>query len=487
MLKKIWSKWSIHAKLLFLTILSIVPYWLFMSQYVIPLTYKFKLDDRKEMLLKVTDIVSSEIASIQEKIKEQKISEEQGKEEVRNLIKRHRYSKSEYFWIHDLDGVMQMHPINEKLNGTRILDMKDPNGKPLFSEMNQTVVKDGSGFVEYLWPKPGATEPRPKISYVRSYPEWKWVIGTGVYIDDIDTEISSLKSKVYLFYFLITVFGIGMFFLLSSSIVTRISQLCVDVSATSRQITEMSKSIAAAGQEVGMNTEQSSEIIQSSLESLRSLQEISQSNTTESHNVVRLSQESEGAARNGYEQLADLNSAIQDLAKTNQKVIQSMNVIDDIAFQTNLLALNAAVEAARAGESGKGFAVVADAVRNLAQKSSEAAKEVRSVTEESKSKTEKSVVLAEQGLQNLKELAESFVRVVAINQKIAQASDDQNQGVSGIESDIRKISEMMERFAQTSHDTTVDTYELSAYSTAVIHQILKMTSEVTGSQKRKAS
>ncbi|MBV2168561.1 MAG: chemotaxis protein, partial [Bdellovibrio sp.] len=155
-----------------------------------------------------------------------------------------------------------------------------------------------------------------------------------------------------------------------------------------------------------------------------------------------------------------------------------------IAFQTNLLALNAAVEAARAGESGRGFAVVADAVRTLAQKSSEAAKEVRSVTEESKNKTEKSVVLAEEGMNNLREISDSFVKVVSINQKIAESSDRQNEGVAKIEEDIMNVSSTMSNFAKSAHDTAVDSYELSAYSVAVINQINKMTVQLIGNSKK---
>lgn len=487
MFKKFWLRQSIHTKLLMLALLALLPYWLFMKAYLIPLLLSTKLDDRRENLSIVVDVVGSEIQRIQDQVDQKHLSEDEARIEAKELIKKMRYSKGKYVWLHDLSGIMQIHPINDKLNGSNILDMKDPNGKHLFAEMNEIAKKAGHGFVDYLWPKPGESEPQPKVSYVRLEPRWNWVIGTGVYYDDIKTEIAALSKKIYGIYFLISSFALGTFYLLSSSLVKKVDQLSVDVFATSQQITGVSKSIAKAGQEVGVNTEISSKNINSSLQSLKELQTISERNREESHSVVAVSKESEGAAQSAYSQLTDLNQAIRDLAVTNEKVIQSMNVIDDIAFQTNLLSLNAAVEAARAGEAGKGFAVVADAVRSLAQKSSEAAKGVRTVTLESAEKTERSVYLAEKGMNTLREISESFRKVVDINQKIALASDEQSEGVHRIESDIKNISDTMEKFAKNAHETAVDSYELSAYSIAVINQINKMTYSLVGQKKEKAS
>ncbi len=483
MLKSLWTDRSIHTKLIILCLFSIVPYWLFMSQYMIPLVYQDKVNERKESLSRVIDIVFSELSEIQERQLKGDLSLEEAQSKFKNLILRHRYAKTEYIWIHDLDGVMQMHPINAKLNSTNILSMKDPEGNPLFENMNILVKKEGAGFIRYLWPKPGSDKPQPKISYVRLDPKWNWVLGTGVYIDDIDSSISALNRNIYLVYILISVFSLFIFYRLSSRLVKRIDSLSVDVAASSTQITEVSQSIARGGQSVSLNTQKSNHTIQSSLSSLRTLHEISQTNRQESHGVVKLSKESKDAAVNGYEKLKELNQAIADLAKTNEKVIQSMNVIDDIAFQTNLLALNASVEAARAGEAGRGFAVVADAVRGLALKSSEAAKEVRAVTEESKSKTDASVDLAAKGMDNLRELSESFIKVVEINEKIAKSSDQQNDGVQQVEKDIKDISEIMVGFAKNAHETAVDSYELSAYATAVINQINKMNIQLMGRSK----
>ncbi|HEY0327563.1 MAG TPA: methyl-accepting chemotaxis protein [Rhodopseudomonas sp.] len=99
-----------------------------------------------------------------------------------------RYGNNDYFFVTDLDNVMVMHPISPKLNGQSVAETRDTDGKQLFVEMSDTVRRSGSGFVAYHWAKPGADKPAPKLTYVTGFAPWGWVIGTGVYIDDLDAQ-----------------------------------------------------------------------------------------------------------------------------------------------------------------------------------------------------------------------------------------------------------------------------------------------------------
>jgi methyl-accepting chemotaxis protein len=99
-----------------------------------------------------------------------------------------RYGSNDYFWINDMQPRMVMHPIKPEMNGNDLSTYKDPNGKTLFVDFVETVRKDGAGFVPYEWPKPGFDKPQPKLSYVVGFAPWNWVIGTGVYIDDLNTQ-----------------------------------------------------------------------------------------------------------------------------------------------------------------------------------------------------------------------------------------------------------------------------------------------------------
>ena len=99
-----------------------------------------------------------------------------------------RYGSNDYFWINDMQPRMVMHPIRPEMNGNDLSTYKDPNGKTLFVEFVNVVKKDGAGFVPYEWPKPGFNQPQPKLSYVVGFTPWNWVIGTGVYIDDLNAQ-----------------------------------------------------------------------------------------------------------------------------------------------------------------------------------------------------------------------------------------------------------------------------------------------------------
>ena len=99
-----------------------------------------------------------------------------------------RYGSNDYFWINDMHPKMVMHPIKPEMNGNDLSAYKDPNGKLLFVDFVDTVRKNGAGFVPYEWPKPGFEKPQPKLSYVVGFAPWNWVIGTGVYIDDLNAQ-----------------------------------------------------------------------------------------------------------------------------------------------------------------------------------------------------------------------------------------------------------------------------------------------------------
>ena len=114
------------------------------------------------------------------------LTEEQAKAAALSTIKQLRYDEKEYFWINDMTPRILMHPIKPELDGRDVSDMKDPDGKRVFVKFVDIVKKDGAGFVSYMWPKPGNVDPVPKISYVKGFSPWGWVIGSGIYIDDID-------------------------------------------------------------------------------------------------------------------------------------------------------------------------------------------------------------------------------------------------------------------------------------------------------------
>jgi methyl-accepting chemotaxis protein len=123
-----------------------------------------------------------------------------------------RYGNNDYFWINDMHPKMVMHPIKPEMNGNDLSSYKDPNGKLLFVDFVDTVKKSGSGFVPYEWPKPGFDKPQPKLSYVVGFAPWNWVVGTGVYIDDLKVQAWASTQRSLI------VAGVILLFMLAVSI-----------------------------------------------------------------------------------------------------------------------------------------------------------------------------------------------------------------------------------------------------------------------------
>ncbi|NQY93095.1 MAG: cache domain-containing protein [Campylobacteraceae bacterium] len=114
---------------------------------------------------------------------------------IKSLIQETRYGKYGYFWINDLEAKMIMHPIMPNLNGQDLFDWQDKNGKKIFKEFAKIANEDERGFVEYVWPKPGFETPQPKISYVRIFRPFNWVIGTGEYVTDVTKKLQAEALK----------------------------------------------------------------------------------------------------------------------------------------------------------------------------------------------------------------------------------------------------------------------------------------------------
>ncbi|MCS7232917.1 MAG: cache domain-containing protein [Synergistetes bacterium] len=153
------------------------------------------IEDRQLKARELVETAYSLISSAYEDFKQGKISEEKAKELAKELIGDLRYGSDGYFWINDMNLIMVMHPIKKELNGTDLSNHRDPKGKFLFREMVDICRRAGGGFVEYMWPKPGFDEPIPKLSYVKLFQPWGWVIGTGFYIDDIEAALAAQRKK----------------------------------------------------------------------------------------------------------------------------------------------------------------------------------------------------------------------------------------------------------------------------------------------------
>lgn len=176
------------------------------------------LEDRKTKTEHVVAVVEGLLTHYHTRETSGEMTREEAQRAAISVVEELRYSDNDYFWIQTYDNVMVMHPFQPQLNDTNLNGWADPNGIKLFDEMVKVVKKDGAGFVEYAWPKPGFEQPLPKVSFVKGFADWQWIVGSGIYIDDVDTIFQQVLLVVGAVALLILVIIVGASTIISRSV-----------------------------------------------------------------------------------------------------------------------------------------------------------------------------------------------------------------------------------------------------------------------------
>jgi methyl-accepting chemotaxis protein len=205
-----------------------------------------------------------------------------------------------------------------------------------------------------------------------------------------------------------------------------------EVRSNSEAVATASAQIAQGNQDLSNRTEQQASALQETAATMEELSSTVRNNTDSARQANQLAQSASAVAQQGGEVVSKVVVTMRDINESSRKIGDIISVIDGIAFQTNILALNAAVEAARAGEQGRGFAVVASEVRNLAQRSAEAAKEIKSLIVSSVERVDQGTALVDQAGKTMDEIVGSIQRVTGIVAEISAASVEQNTGVQQV-------------------------------------------------------
>jgi methyl-accepting chemotaxis protein len=504
------------------------------------------------------------------------LTREEAQTRAKDAVRALRYEDSGYFWINDMNAVIVMHPIKPALDGTDQSGMADPTGKRIFTEFVKAVKASPTGqdFVDYYWPKPGFEEPVLKYSHVAGFAPWGWIVGTGVYADDLAAMFRSNAIETAM---ILAVSGLAII-LVAYAIVKSVTgpilrlktamqaiaeeDVSSDVPETDRkdEIGEMAKVVSILRQSVAERAqlrvregEQQVRLDEERSESERRQRQVSQGQTDAMHVVggalERLANGdltvSIGAIAPEYAKLRDdfnravdaLSSVINAIAHSTEivhgsaggiaeaannlshrteqqaasleetaaaldeitatvrsaseraaeasrmvaetkqstgrsstivrdavaamsriedassRISQIIGVIDEIAFQTNLLALNAGVEAARAGEAGRGFAVVAQEVRELAQRSANAAKEIKGLISNSATEVGTGVALVRSTGDALTEIEVLVNKVNEQVTSIATSAREQATGLAEVNTAVNQMDQMTQQNAAMVEET----------------------------------
>ena len=236
------------------------------------------------------------------------------------------------------------------------------------------------------------------------------------------------------------------------SMIEGIAATLLEVSSGSNQIDRGAQQIAASSQSLSDGASQQAASLEQISASLEEMAGMTSQNAENAQEASSLSEESRRSAEKGEQEMSLMTDAMDAIKSSSAEISKIIKVIDEIAFQTNLLALNAAVEAARAGEAGKGFAVVAEEVRNLAQRSAEAAKNTASMIEGSTARVTEGVNIAQRVGSSLDEISESTRKVNALLAEIASASREQSDGISQVNKGVAELDKVTQQNAGNAEE-----------------------------------
>ena len=449
------------------------------------------ISDRRDQLRSLIDQANHIVERYYTLAQQHTITEEEARKQALDSLKAMRYGADGYISVNNSQSVMLMHPFKPEMVGKDLTQFTDPAGNHLFVDIVNAGNRDGGGFVDYLWAKPGSDKPVAKTSYSRHFTPWDWYIVTGMYMDDVQSAFYANLLRWLVITVALGAVATGVMLLVLRSIrrtlggdlevavehaqlmargdlATRVplqsdyagsllhalqtmqAGLVETVSRVrlgTENINIGATEIAAGNTDLSQRTEEQAAALFETASSMDQMTVNVKQNADSALQAAHLAGQAADVATRGSRVVDDVVRTMGEITNSSRQIGDIIGMIDGIAFQTNILALNAAVEAARAGEQGRGFAVVAAEVRSLAQRSATAAKEIKALIETSTNTVEAGASLVANAGSTMGEIVQSVRRVNEILEEISNASREQSAGIEQVNRAVGEMDQVTQQNA----------------------------------------
>ncbi|HWX00620.1 methyl-accepting chemotaxis protein [Collimonas sp.] len=450
------------------------------------------MSEREAGLKNVVQTAAGIVKGYADEVAAGKINLAQAQSQALQRISSMRYAQDNYVFVFDSRPVVLMHPTSKDIVDKNVGERKDTDGKLYYVEMVRVGKQQQQGIVHYMGRLPGTVDTRAeKISQVNYFAPWDWFLVSGVFVNDVQAAFydNLLKQLLIMFVIGATVTATMLLIIRSvtrslggepgyaAGIAARIAageldlpvlvdernrgsllyamrQMQQQLAAAISEIRDGTQHIGASIREISAGngdlsarTEQQAASLQQTAASMEQLTATVRQNADNARQAGQLAQSASDIAAQGGAVVGQVVHTMQGITDSSRRIADIIGVIDGIAFQTNILALNAAVEAARAGEQGRGFAVVAAEVRNLAQRSAQAAKEIKELIGDSVSKVDGGSELVSRAGQTMDEIMQAVKRVTDIMAEVTVASEEQSSGIEQVNQAVTQMDQVTQQNA----------------------------------------